>query len=592
MIWNICFIAALAVLVATVISAVAYHRSHAGAGTLYLLTFGIAVSAVAILYPLSLSQLEGGYLRAVLLAVHNTLRLFVLDDDFSLMIEKTEVLGRGFRVIYGVLAAIIYLAAPVMTFSVVLSFLRKYAAYRNYLLHYTRPAYIFSELNERSIALATDLKRDKPRCVIAFTGVGDDDDGYSKRLAGIGALQFHDGVDDVNFARHSRRAEMTFFIISDDDAQNIRESLSLIERYRGRTGTRMYVFSDSVSGRLMLENADCGEMVVQRVNEAQRTVASLLYERGGELFDSAVPIPGSDERQITAVVAGLDGYGLEMVRALPWLCQMTGYRISIHVISARDDAEELLRSMCPELLDDGHNGLSGTDEDACYSISVYPDVREDGARFDRIIEAIPDISFAFVSLGNDERNIKTAAKLRMLAERARVRGCTADEGRTDAKIWAVVRSGDDMQTCRDADLCNHRGQKYGISFVGGISAVCSVDGLLFSKLEEMALARHRNWGDEKSFWRVEYNYRSSIASVIHARYKKYCRVPGADIPNPNDRPPEARELLRRLEHRRWNAYMRSEGYVFCEKRDELARTHHCLVPFSSLSEEEQRKDDD
>jgi hypothetical protein len=50
-----------------------------------------------------------------------------------------------------------------------------------------------------------------------------------------------------------------------------------------------------------------------------------------------------------------------------------------------------------------------------------------------------------------------------------------------------------------------------------------------------------------------------------------------------------------LEHRRWNAYMRSEGYVFSgstdkKSRNDLAKMHHDLVNFADLSEEEKRKD--
>ena len=46
-----------------------------------------------------------------------------------------------------------------------------------------------------------------------------------------------------------------------------------------------------------------------------------------------------------------------------------------------------------------------------------------------------------------------------------------------------------------------------------------------------------------------------------------------------------------MEHKRWNAYVRSEGFVKSAKRDKLAKTHHLLVPFKELPYEEQIKDD-
>ena len=38
--------------------------------------------------------------------------------------------------------------------------------------------------------------------------------------------------------------------------------------------------------------------------------------------------------------------------------------------------------------------------------------------------------------------------------------------------------------------------------------------------------------------------------------------------------------------------MRSEGYVFAPKRNDLAKTHPCLIEFDKLTLEEQEKDDD
>ncbi|MBQ7793788.1 MAG: hypothetical protein IJ366_04635 [Clostridia bacterium] len=99
------------------------------------------------------------------------------------------------------------------------------------------------------------------------------------------------------------------------------------------------------------------------------------------------------------------------------------------------------------------------------------------------------------------------------------------------------------------------------------------------------------WGNEEDFWRFEYNSKSSIASAIHRRAKIECNIPGADV-EVSQRTEEEKYNLRRLEHRRWNAYIRSEGYTYGEIRNDLAKTHNCLVPFDELPPHEQEKDDD
>ena len=58
---------------------------------------------------------------------------------------------------------------------------------------------------------------------------------------------------------------------------------------------------------------------------------------------------------------------------------------------------------------------------------------------------------------------------------------------------------------------------------------------------------------------------------------------------------QEREIIESLEHRRWNAYMRSEGYVYSGSKDkasrnDLAKMHHDLVEYQALTEEEKRKD--
>ena len=71
-------------------------------------------------------------------------------------------------------------------------------------------------------------------------------------------------------------------------------------------------------------------------------------------------------------------------------------------------------------------------------------------------------------------------------------------------------------------------------------------------------------------------------------------MPGTELPA-EARSPEQMEQLAILEHRRWSAYMRSEGYRLggseaTKNVDTLAKFHYCLVPFDELSEKDKRKD--
>ena len=79
---------------------------------------------------------------------------------------------------------------------------------------------------------------------------------------------------------------------------------------------------------------------------------------------------------------------------------------------------------------------------------------------------------------------------------------------------------------------------------------------------------------------------------MKARIK--CGIAGAEKKE-EELTEKERDVIEALEHRRWNAYMRAEGYVFSgstdkSSRNDLAKMHHDLVDFASLSEEEKRKD--
>ena len=105
---------------------------------------------------------------------------------------------------------------------------------------------------------------------------------------------------------------------------------------------------------------------------------------------------------------------------------------------------------------------------------------------------------------------------------------------------------------------------------------------------------------ESEFYKYEYNYRSSITKAIHERLKKKLssrlgiHFPGVDKEWEELTEDEKLEIGK-VEHVRWNAYMRTEGYSYSGDRDgssrnDLAKKHNRLVSVSELSDDDLRKD--
>jgi hypothetical protein len=283
------------------------------------------------------------------------------------------------------------------------------------------------------------------------------------------------------------------------------------------------------------------------------------------------------------MIVGMGKYGTEMLKALSWYCQMDGYTLNLYGVDRDEAAEDKFAALCPELMSEKYNGVFVPGESR-YTIKVFSGVDTATRTFIELVRSLPQLTYVFVALGDDEDNINCAANIRMLCERCG----------SKPVIRTVVYSTEENEALDD--VRNYRGQPYGIFAIGDLESSCSEEILMGSELEQLALQRHLKWGQEEEFWQYEYNYRSSMASAIHMQARVDCGIPGAEKEE-SQLSEEERDIIEKLEHRRWNAYMRSEGYVYGgtiepEGRYDLAKQHNCLVTFEDLPEKEQKKDDD
>lgn len=583
--WYICFIAAVCVAAGTVLAAILAAMSGRSKGRtvspIHVLFAGIFLSITVSFLPIY-GELVGDtslrLLKILVFSIHNTIQVFTVNVSCTFILET---LGRpgGIFPAYSVYMTAAFIAAPVLTFGFVISFFNDFTAGLRCLLGRSRTMYVFSGLDERSLALAEDLAGQGALTVFA-DAMADDSQELLADARAIGAVCFRRDIPRLRFGYRSRRAKLVFFLLDGDERKDLTQALELVRKYGDWDRAQLYVVSTGIEGELLLAEASKNPMRIRRIDPVRSLIDHTLYEDGHRLFENAAPQPDGEKR-ISAVVLGMGRYGAEMVKALSWYCQMDGYQLRIDAFDADPLAEERFRAQCPELLSERLNGVSVPGE-AAYTIRIHAGVDVYTHAFSQRIRALPDITYVFVALGTDEADIRGAVHMRTLAAR---RGA-------DPQIMAVVHSTERKQALADAR--NYRGQPYRLQFIGDVKSFWSERVIISSQLEAEALRGHLKWGEESEFWRYEYNYRSSVASAIHRKARRACGMPGADKET-GELTPEERDALERLEHRRWNAYMRSEGYVFSgsrdkASRDDMAKTHHDLVPFQALSEQDKRKD--
>ena len=621
-------------------------------GTLFALAFYFFPMAHA---GLGCSTAFPDLFSAGVAALYNAIRLFAIDGDYFEAISLAEAAGVGAMLVpYRVLGAILHLLAPLLTFGFILSFVRNFSALLRYRCSVAKDIHIFSELNEKSLALAGSIlaedRRRHPflsRALIVFTDVVTKQEEAHYELASeaerMGAILFCKDMESIRFRLPLSRRNFNFYLIEENESEKLRHAAAVMRDYDKR-GVMLYVFSSSTESELMLSTRNLASLKVVRVNDIQSLVYHNLDLYGMRLFRNARRY---NENEISAVIVGLGQYGREMLKALCWYAQVPGFRLKIHVFEEDGDAEERLRRECPELLT--RSGVSEEGE-SYYEITVHPRIDASGAKFLDGLSAIGRVTYVFVSLGEDEKNIDTALAIRAHLERSEtdfhpdVETVVYDSAVATALgvTWheppAVEEEPDGVRIKKNA--CR-------IHMIGDLASFYSVETVLDSALVEAGLRVHLRYsaGDPSlvraldlaeqyaaeegtspdrrerrrlkkeetrlrrenagtlarlerehgaSFWMQEYNYRSSIAKALAERLRRkllregYITLPG--IEKPWGERTEAEKLaIGSFEHIRWNAYMRTEGYRRGERCD-LAKLHNLLRPLGELSDEDVRKD--
>lgn len=546
------------------------------------LPVAVALSSGVLFLPVYRASGLDGF-NTAMMSIHTVMRLFVLDGDFQVIQDftaKPTSLGAA----YSWLAAVLYVLAPLLTFHFILSFFKDLIAYRDLYLSFGADLYVFSELNERSLALASSAKTRNRRNRIVFTDVFEPEEEVAfelrEKARELKAICFKKDITAINWMPGSRKRRVCLFAIGNHVEENLEQSVYLVNRYGKRKNFDLYVFSSNMESEMLFSSVPGDGMHIRRVDPVRVRIDHLLYETGHEIFAHAMPA-ADGEKQIRAVILGLGRHGTEMLKGLAWMGQMDGYHTEIHAFDKNPLALEKFTAQCPELMAPERNGTRETGE-AHYRITIHSGVDADTVQFAEQFRELGAVTFAFVSMGSDSVNIRNAVKLRQLSERK------GDH----PGIQAIVYTSGKKHYLEQ--VTDYRGHSYDIQFVGDLRSTYSMDTMVDSALYKEALQRHLKWGNERDFWAYEFNFHSSVAAAIHLHMRKAVGIPWADKAEA-ELTPEERDELEVLEHKRWNAYMRSEGYCYSgspdkASRNDLAKLHHDLIPFDSLSEEDKRKD--
>lgn len=575
-----------------------------------LTPFRVMVAAMAaavylFLYPVVSQSVAAdlGLLHAAFATLFVTTAIFTASGDIGSMLDQFRHAPDALTQVESLYAAFLFALAPVVALVFVLSFFQTVSAHIRYLIHRRRDVNVFSALNDRSLALAESIRANDPNACIVFTGVFAGSRHAAELLSRsrpLRAIHFKNSVTALPPTWLPKNALMRFFILGDDDAENLWHTTNLLadQKYQERDRVDLYVFSDSAESELVLRERP-GNVRARRISPARTLVYNWLWREhspaGRDLFDGAVP-EGPD-RVVSAVVVGLGTHGMEMLRALAWYTQMDCdggvYRLRLHAFDQDLVAVSRFAADCPELAnwDDARFYASGAlRQDANYEFHMHGSVDATGPQLAEHLSSIAPVTFVFVSLGDDALNVRVATMLRRdFARRGQ-----------HPQIVVVRSSKTREQAIKQESMLASIPSTEAYRALDSIDSVFGHEAVIRSAMELNGLVCHQAWASREPaqwkkygdrYWGEEYYYRSSIAVPIHCRARRYLGIHQANLA-PVQRDPEERDRLRRLEHARWCAFMRSEGFVYGPETDRrVARTHDHLVPFDALDMNAQEKDD-
>ena len=466
---------------------------------------------------------------------------------------------------YLILLIILFLLTPALTVSFIVAYLERIISKFRFILSKNKKLYVFSELNDKSILLSKNLEN-KNKSTIVFCNIQD------KKDVSIKSIKLNDKVENIKF---NSKSDITFYMVNTNEEENLNATLSLIDKYKTFDKVKINVVNRTDETPIILDSMDKGKITVEIINETERAVFNLLNNK--PLFLNTI------DKTISVLIVGCGNVGKEFLRDSVWCGMIPDYKLKFLVIDIKADIiKENITVEMPELLDS-------------YDITfLNADIKSSKAI--NMVKNRDDVNYILVSTDTDDKNIDIAIMLRRLFLK---------EFNREPLINLYIEN--DIKNEEILRLSNEKNNGYNLNAFGSIYELYHQNNIIDSEIEKIAREIHLAYNpDDKNLEKYnlrEYNKRSSRALALHIKYKLFYVLGNEYTSDMKENQrlfkekynSEIENILSRNEHNRWNAYMRSIGYVYVSCGEVakyyesnghyihyLARRHPALVEYDEL----------
>jgi hypothetical protein len=531
--------------------------------------------------------------------------------------------------VLAVYISILNLLAPLATGAIILGLLT--SVIPNIRLQYShrRIKYVFSELNDRAICLAESIyevenkRGNKIDIVFTDTYINKDIEAEAEikeKARLLNAICVSDDILDLKFFNED---ELFYILMDEDEKKNLDEgnnlhTLTMLatedkERWRKDAKVRIYVISQNKEISTIIKelykqdrNKEKYKLSPEDNPKNPNVLMIAVHEFTGIVYDLLDKVPlytpliakdpnihGKKDLHITIIGGGK--IGTEVFLSAYWCGQMLDTCLHINIIT--DDHGKFIATinhLNPEI-------ISSQNEKEPF-LKVYPgrdDYNEPYAKF-KFIRAdvttdvlfkvldtkdaqtgfsLMDSDYFVVALGTDYLNMSIATDLNRMIQR-KMLFYKANDTTYKERLQIIAYSIFDTGINKVLKDLGHPDSKTRLYPFAAMKNIYSYDNIIENRFLHLAFnigSIHESSETKKSFKDIfvnkfltdEYSYWSSIARVLHRKYKVYCCgiydddiSKYWDIVNSEEQNDLVlQEKLSWLEHRRWNSFLRSKGFI-------------------------------
>lgn len=139
-------------------------KESGGIAPFYYFMGGCFLSAFFLFLPIYYNQYMGmpnACFRDIVSSLHHAMQLFTIDADKDIISKCYELCDGNTGKLYALLLSAEYIIAPLLTANFIIAFFRDTTSTVRYALRQFTETHVFSALNEKSIALASSIKKTK-----------------------------------------------------------------------------------------------------------------------------------------------------------------------------------------------------------------------------------------------------------------------------------------------------------------------------------------------------------------------------------------------------------------------------------------------